>query len=46
MSDIDISERLLEAILRGDVITPKSLDVTYTVDAYILGFCGWEREED
>ena len=39
---VDISEELLETIIRGEVIEPKHLNRKYAVDRYILEFCNWE----
>jgi hypothetical protein len=42
MGSIDISEELLEAIVQGEKIEPKHLNIKYSVDKYIMEFCGWD----
>lgn len=38
-----LSPRLLEGIVRGEVIEPRHLDIKYEADEYIMGFCSWQE---
>ena len=42
---VDISSKLLEAIIRGEEpLSPHDFDPVHKVDSYILAFCGWSDE--
>lgn len=41
--DIDISEELLEAIVRHEKISPENLNPKHAVDRFILEFCDWDE---